>query len=107
LTRTASIELQRFGIRVNAVAPLARTRLTEDLPMFQKVESLTPEHVAPAYLFLASDLCGDLTGQVLAVAGGKLSAYRLVESPGQYKETAGGRWQAEEIAEHWEIIAKL
>jgi NAD(P)-dependent dehydrogenase (short-subunit alcohol dehydrogenase family) len=107
LTRTASIELQQHGITVNAVAPLARTRLTRDLPMFEKVESLSVEHVAPAYLFFASDLCADLTGQVLAVAGGKLSAYQLVESSGQYKETAGGHWQADEIADHWEVIAKL
>ncbi len=107
LTRTASIELQQHGITVNAVAPLARTRLTEELPMFEKVDSLTVEHVAPAYLFFASDLCADLTGQVLSVAGGKLSAYRLAESSGQYKETEGGRWQAEEIADYWEVIAKL
>ena len=107
LTRTASIELQQHGITVNAVAPLARTRLTEDLPMFARVESLTPEHVAPAYLFFASDLCGDSTGQVLAVAGGRLSVYRVVETPGQYKESARGLWTAEEIAEHWEVIAKL
>ncbi len=43
LTRTASIELQRYGVRVNAVAPIAKTRLTEDLPMFEKIEdTLSP-----------------------------------------------------------------
>ncbi len=50
LTRTASIELQRYGIRVNAVAPIAKTRMTEDLPMFEKIDdSLSPEHIAPAH----------------------------------------------------------
>jgi NAD(P)-dependent dehydrogenase (short-subunit alcohol dehydrogenase family) len=88
LTRTASIELQRHHITVNAVAPLAKTRMTEDLPMFEKVESMTPEHVAPANLFFASDLCGTRTGHVLAVAGGKLSIYKVVESPGKFNETA-------------------
>ncbi len=106
LTRTASIELQRQGITVNAVAPLARTRLTSDLPMFEKVESLTAEHVAPAYLFFASDLCGDRTGQVLAIAGGKVSVYEVTESAGQYKEGANGPWRAEEIGEHWDVIAR-
>jgi NAD(P)-dependent dehydrogenase (short-subunit alcohol dehydrogenase family) len=107
LTRTASIELQRYGITVNAVAPIAKTRMTHDLPMFEKVETLTPEHVAPAHLFFASDLCGDRTGHVLAVAGGKLSVYRVVESAGKFKETDEGIWSAAQIAEHWDGINKL
>ena len=68
LTRTMSIELQKHKITVNALAPIAKTRLTEDLPMFQGVETMTAEHISPAALFLASDLCGDRTGHVLAVA---------------------------------------
>ena len=107
LTRTASIELQRYGVTVNAVAPVAKTRMTEDLPMFEKLDTLTPEHVAPAHLFLASDLCGDRTGAVLAVAGGKMSIYKVVESPGKFKEADAGVWSAHEIAEHWDAISKL
>ncbi len=107
LTRTASIELQRYGITVNAVAPVAKTRMTEDLPMFEKLDTLTPEHVAPAHLFLASELCGDRTGAVLAVAGGKMSIYKVVESPGKFKEADAGVWTAHEIAEHWDAISKL
>ena len=107
LTRTASIELQRHQIMVNAVAPIAKTRMTEDLPMFEKVDTLTPEHVAPAHLYLSSELSGDLTGAVLAVAGAKLSIYKVVESPGQYKESDGGVWTAAEIADHWEAISTL
>ncbi len=107
LTRTVSIELQRHQIMVNAVAPIAKTRMTEDLPMFEKVDTLTPEHVAPAHLYLSSELSGDLTGAVLAVAGAKLSIYKVVESPGKYKESDGGVWTAAEIADHWEAISKL
>jgi NAD(P)-dependent dehydrogenase (short-subunit alcohol dehydrogenase family) len=107
LTRTASIELQRFGITVNAVSPLAKTRLTADLPLFEKVGTLTPEHVAPAYLYWASQLSGDRTGHVLTVAGGKLSVHKLVESAGRYKEAEAGLWTAEEIAANWASIAKL
>ncbi len=107
LTRTASIELQRYNITVNAVAPLAKTRMTEDLPMFEKVDTLTPEHVAPAHLFLSSDLCQGRTGHVLAVAGGKLSIYKMVESAGRFKEAGAGLWTAEEISEHWDAISKL
>jgi NAD(P)-dependent dehydrogenase (short-subunit alcohol dehydrogenase family) len=108
LTRTASIELQRFGVRVNAVAPIAKTRLTEDLPMFEKIEdTLSPEHIAPAHLFLASPLSNDVTGVVLAVAGARMSVFKVVESPGKYKEGDAGVWDAREIAEHFESISKV
>ncbi|MCC6901485.1 MAG: SDR family NAD(P)-dependent oxidoreductase [Polyangiaceae bacterium] len=107
LTRTASIELQRHGIRVNAVAPIAKTRMTEDLPMFEKIQSMTAEHVAPAHLFLASELSGDLTGAVLSVAGGKLSVYKVVESAGKFKDADQGVWSAQEIAEYWDVISKV
>ncbi len=107
LTRTASVELQRFGVRVNAVAPLAKTRLTEDLPMFEHVDSMRPEHVAPVHLFLASDLSGKTTGATVSVAGGRLSILRLSESAGEFKEEDGGIWTAEEIAEHFAAIRKL
>jgi NAD(P)-dependent dehydrogenase (short-subunit alcohol dehydrogenase family) len=108
LTRTASIELQRYGIMVNAVAPVAKTRLTEDLPMFSKIEdTLSPEHVAPAHLYLASELSGDRTGLVLAVAGARMSVFKVVESAGKYKDADGGIWTASEIADHFEAIAKV
>jgi len=108
LTRTASIELQRYGVRVNAVAPIAKTRLTEDLPMFSKIEdTLSPEHVAPAHLFLASSLSNDVTGVVLAVAGARMSVFKVVESPGKYKESDAGVWRAQEIADHFESISKV
>lgn len=106
LTRTMSIELQKHRITVNAIAPLAKTRLTEDLPMFHGVETMTPEHVAPAALFLASDLCGDRTGHVLAVAGARVYAFKVIETPGRFKETDDGVWTAQEIAEHWDAIVR-
>jgi NAD(P)-dependent dehydrogenase (short-subunit alcohol dehydrogenase family) len=106
-TRTAAIELQKQRITVNAIAPIARTRLTDDLPMFQTgMESLTPDHVAPAALFLASDLCADRTGHVLAVAGARMYVYKVVESPGQFKDEHAV-WSAHEIAENWDAIAKV
>jgi NAD(P)-dependent dehydrogenase (short-subunit alcohol dehydrogenase family) len=106
LTRTMSIELQKHRVTVNAIAPLAKTRMTDDLPMFQGVDSLTPDHVAPAALFLASDLCGDRTGHVVAIAGARVYAFKVVETPGRFKETDGGKWTAQEIAESWDAIVK-
>ena len=106
-TRTASIELQKHRIQVNCIAPIAKTRMTEDLPMFTNVETLTPDHVAPAVLFLASDLSEQKTGWVLAAAGARMYAFRVVETAGRFKEETGGVWTPQEIAENWDSIVKL
>ena len=105
LTRTAAIELQRKKITVNAIAPIAKTRMTEDLPMFEGVDSLTPAHIAPAALFLGSDLCEDRTGHVLAVSGSRMYAFKVIETKGRFKEGTDP-WTAEEIAEHFDSIVK-
>lgn len=108
LTRTASIELQRFGVRVNAIAPIARTRLTADLPMFEKVDkTLEPQFVAPAAVFLASALADEVSGLALSVAGGRISSFALVESDGRIKEADGGLWTAEEIADNFAGICRV
>ena len=107
LTRTAAIELQKHRITVNAVAPIAKTRMTEDLPMMQGMDTLTPEHIAPGALFLASDLCGDRSGVVLAISGARMYVYKVVESAGKFKEADGGIWTADEINDHWSAISKL
>jgi NAD(P)-dependent dehydrogenase (short-subunit alcohol dehydrogenase family) len=107
LTRTASIELQKHRITVNAIAPIAKTRMTEDLPMMQGMDTLTPDHIAPGALFLASELCGDRTGNVLAVSGARMYVYKVVESAGKFKEANNGVWTAEEIGENWAAISKV
>jgi NAD(P)-dependent dehydrogenase (short-subunit alcohol dehydrogenase family) len=106
LTRTMAIELQKHRITVNALAPIAKTRMTEDLPAFESVETMTPEHIAPAALFLASDLCGDKTGHVLAVAGARMYAFKVVESAGKFKDGDSTVWTAREIADNWGAIVK-
>jgi NAD(P)-dependent dehydrogenase (short-subunit alcohol dehydrogenase family) len=107
LTRTMSIELQKHRITVNALAPIAKTRMTADLPMYQHGrDALTPDHIAPAALFLASALCGDRTGYVLAVAGARMYAFKVVETAGKFKDDAAGMWTPEEIAENWDAIVK-
>jgi NAD(P)-dependent dehydrogenase (short-subunit alcohol dehydrogenase family) len=106
LTRTMSIELQKHRITVNALAPIAKTRMTDDLPMFQGVDTMTPEHISPAALFLASDLCADRTGHVLAVAGARMYAFKVVETSGKFKDANKGVWTPQEIAEHWDAIVK-
>src|SRR5262245_43818181 len=107
LTRTAAIELQKHRITVNAIAPIAKTRMTEDLPMFQSgMDSLTPDHIAPAALFLGSDLCADRTGHVLAVAGQQMYIFKVVQTAGKFKDGTTP-WTPQEISDHWESIIKV
>jgi NAD(P)-dependent dehydrogenase (short-subunit alcohol dehydrogenase family) len=103
LSRTMGIELQKHRITVNAIAPIAKTRMTEDLSMFQNVETLSPEHVAPVAVFLGSSLSGDKTGFVVAVAGSRVYAFKVVETNGKFKE-GGTPWTAGEIADNWDAI---
>ncbi|MFO1052499.1 MAG: SDR family NAD(P)-dependent oxidoreductase [Planctomycetota bacterium] len=84
LCRSAARELGRFGVRVNAIAPglidtPMTSRLPEDVRRGAMQESAlgtcgTPEDVARSVLFLCSDLSSHVTGQVLRVDGGQLTA---------------------------------
>jgi NAD(P)-dependent dehydrogenase (short-subunit alcohol dehydrogenase family) len=108
LTRTASMELKKYAITVNALAPVAVTRLTEDLPMFQALpnarELLAPEHIAPAALFLASDLAADVTGQVLACEGARMYLFKMIQTSAVTAKD-GKSWTAEEIRDRWAEIS--
>ena len=73
--------------------------------VLQGIDTMTPEHIAPAALFLGSDLCGDRTGHVLAMAGARAYVYKVVESEGKFTE--GRPWSAQEIADNWDSIAKV
>ena len=75
-TAIAAMELQRYGVTVNAVAPTALTRLTDDLPVVHEMAQtvdLSPEGVSPVVLWLAGPAARDVTGRVLAVIGGTIA----------------------------------
>ena len=103
LTRVAALEFQRMGVTVNAIAPVARTRMTEDLSLMKgaTADSLGPQFIAPVAVFLASDLASDVTGQVVGEQGGKVFLYKMVESEGVSLERP---WTAAEIKEQWAKI---
>lgn len=108
LTRALAVELRRHDVRVNALCPLARTRLTEDLPMFAAIgaDRLGPDFVAPAALFLASELAGDLSGEVLSVAGNKLSTWRMAETRGVIGDDPRAAWTADEVRARWDELSR-
>jgi NAD(P)-dependent dehydrogenase (short-subunit alcohol dehydrogenase family) len=107
LTRTASMEFQRMGVTVNAIAPVALTRMTEDLAMFKGLtaDQIGPQYVAPVAAFLASELAADITGTIVGVQGPKIFIYKMVEAEGVTRE--GGPWSPAEIKERWAEISKV
>jgi len=106
LTRTAAMEFQRMGVTVNALAPVALTRMTQDLQMFKGLteEQIGPQYIAPVAAFLASDLAADITGTIVGVQGPKVFIYKMIETEGATRE--GGPWTPAEIKERWAEISR-
>lgn len=106
LTLVAADELERYGVRVNAIAPIARTRLTLATPGMgalmaepedeSEADLFSPANISPLVAYLATEKC-PITGRVYAVQGGaisQLAGWHDVETI----ET-DGLWQIDDIAE--------
>ena len=98
MTRVWSIELAKVNVTVNAIAPVALTQMTRDLPNMQhrSAEELGPQHIPAMVVFLASDLANEISGRVFGVEGTKLFEYGMATSAGVTKETA---WTPQEIGD--------
>jgi len=98
-SRCLALEGQKAGIRVYVLAPVALTRLTEDLAgMGEMKEKLDPALVSPLVVYLASELAKDQTGTTFFVGGGRIAEMRMVTAKGVTKTDDGGLFTAEEIA---------
>lgn len=99
MTLVAAAELERYGVRVNAIAPIARTRLTLATPGMGAIfaapvsegefDAFSPANISPLVAYLASEKCA-LTGKVFAVQGGAISELagwhdvKVIETEGQW-----------------------
>ncbi len=94
LVRSAAAGLSRYGVTANAIAPVARTRMSANVPM-ELGEMGEPEDVAPLVVYLLSDQARHVTGQVYTAVGGKIAVWNQpTEVRAMYKD---GRWTPQEI----------
>jgi NAD(P)-dependent dehydrogenase (short-subunit alcohol dehydrogenase family)/acyl dehydratase/putative sterol carrier protein len=102
LMNTLKLEGEKHNIKVNTVAPIAATRLTEDVMPPELFEKLKPEFVAPLVLYLCSEQC-PVTGAVYNAGAGFYNRAAVVSGPGLVLEAP----TPEAVAESWEKIRSL
>ena len=101
LTQVAAVEMSRFGVKLNAIAPAARTPMTEKVfaetmaKPASGFDPMDPANVSPLVVWLASEDSGDVTGRVFEVEAGIISpADGWQHGP---REDKGERWLPEEV----------
>lgn len=109
LTLVSAAEMGRYGVQVNAIAPAARTRMTEQTfadnmaaPEAGAFDAMAPENVSPLVVWLGSDASAGVTGRVFEAEGGRITVMEGWR-PGPTADL-GARWTP---AEAGEATAKL
>ena len=100
LTKTLAIEGARTNIRVNTLAPVAGTRMTEDIFPEEGFKLFAPEAVAPAAIYLVSEDAP--TNAIVGAGAGVFQAAYVTLSPGVRLQ--GEALSAEGVADHWAAI---
>ena len=100
-TQIAAMELSRYGVTVNAIAPGARTRMTEKTFGELKVpegefDPLAPENIAPLVAYLCTDRASEINGQVFGITGGLVELYQGWTPVAEIDRSS--RWRVEELA---------
>jgi NAD(P)-dependent dehydrogenase (short-subunit alcohol dehydrogenase family) len=101
LTLVQAVELARYGVTANAIAPSARTRMTEGVfaermkAPGQGFDAMNPANVSPLVVWLGSAEAKDVTGQVFEIAGGELSLADGWRTGPRIDK--GARWNADEV----------
>ncbi len=100
LMNTLRLEGAKHDIRVNAVCPVAATRMTQGILPPALGEMLKPEHVTPGVIYLCSDEAPN--GTILTAGAGAFALARIVETPGAW---IGPEATAEAVRDQWTAIA--
>jgi NAD(P)-dependent dehydrogenase (short-subunit alcohol dehydrogenase family) len=104
LSRGIALDMARFNVRSNCIAPFAFTRMIESIPAqseqdkrrIEAFQRMTPEKIAPLAVFLCSDAATEITGQILSVRNNEIYLFNQPR-PVKTIHRAGG-WTPEQIA---------
>ncbi|MEO5723294.1 MAG: SDR family oxidoreductase [Ilumatobacteraceae bacterium] len=98
LTRVLAVEGAKYNIKANAIAPLALTRMTENL-MGGLGAKLDPALVSPVVTYLAHEHC-PVTGQLFSVGGGRVAQVFIAETAGYFNADL----KPEDVRDNWDTI---
>jgi NAD(P)-dependent dehydrogenase (short-subunit alcohol dehydrogenase family) len=104
LSRGIALDMGRFGVRSNCVAPFAWSRMIEAIPAenelmkaeIERTRALKPEQIAPLVVYLASDAAKEITGQIFGVRGNEIYLFNQPRPVRTLKEPKG--WTPQSIA---------
>jgi NAD(P)-dependent dehydrogenase (short-subunit alcohol dehydrogenase family) len=99
---TLKLEGAKYGIKVNAIAPTAATRMTDGLWTPEVLDAVAPEHVVPAVIYLCSE--DSPTGHIIEAGGTYFARVAIVEAGGV---VLGPQATAEDVAARYGEIADL
>lgn len=103
ITRTVAMETRKYGITVNAIAPVAKTRMTEDIDAVP--QEMEPEDVSPLVTWLASDEAEDVTGRIFGAHGSHYFEYKTERTPGV--DLGDERWTPSTVGERLAEIEQM
>lgn len=104
LSQSIALDMARFGVRSNCIAPIAYTRLIENLvqdkqdddPLLSELKTMSPDKVAPLATFLASDWSLDINGQIFGIQRDEIVLYSRPKPI--HAMTKEGGWTPDAIA---------
>lgn len=106
LSKSIALDMQRFNVRSNCIAPFAWSRMTSSIPSetpeeqarVERIKQMTPAKIAPLTVYLASDAAKDVNGQIFAVRNNEIF---LISQPRPVRSVHRSEgWTPEFIAEH-------
>ncbi len=106
LMNTLKLEGQKHNIKVNTIAPLATSRLTQDILTPDVIDKLKPELVAPMALYLVSEQC-PVSGNIYNVGMGSFNRAAIVTGPGAVVGDGREIPTHEQILDQWEKVTHL
>ena len=97
LTRSAAFALRRYGVNANCIAPVAMTRMSENVPF--EIEAGGPEAIAPLAVFLMSNAARDITAQIYTCTGKRIAVWNQPAELRHMLATDGEMFTVDEVAE--------